>query len=325
MDIIIRTDASIDIGSGHVMRCLTIADHIRKLGHSVSFWMELLPGNLIDFVIGRGFPVTQQMQSADILIIDHYQLDASWEQQMRPFARKIVVIDDLANRLHDCDVLLDQNVVPHYEHRYDALVPGHCVKLLGPQYLIMRDEFIDERAKLVTRTGKVNRLLVFMGGSDPTHETLKVLTALQHTTTEFEHVDVVVGLSNANRQEIEQICYRQQYTYHCQIDYIAKLMSQADFSIGAGGSTTWERCYVGLPSSCTIVADNQRISTETAQQLGAVFNLGWHEQVTVDTYAVFLDSLPSEREKIKAISEQGLHITASQGQVNPWLQKIVEW
>lgn len=325
MEIFIRADASIAIGSGHVMRCLTIADNLRKLGHSILFWMESLPGNLIDYVTERGFMVISEAQFADILIVDHYQLGAEWEQSMRAFAKKIVVIDDLANRLHDCDVLLDQNVVPNYEYRYDDLVPPHCVKLLGPQYLIMRDEFIEERTRLVARTGEVKRLLVFMGGSDPTNETLKVLAALEQTTTSFEHIDVVVGQSNAQRQEIERICYEQGYTYHCQIDYMAKLMSKADFSLGAGGATTWERCYVGLPSSSTIVAANQKISTETAEQLDAVINLGWHELVTTDTYTLLLDSLPSRREQIKKISEQGLNMTASQGRANPWLKRIVEW
>ncbi|HIW34771.1 MAG TPA: UDP-2,4-diacetamido-2,4,6-trideoxy-beta-L-altropyranose hydrolase [Candidatus Paenibacillus intestinavium] len=324
MDILIRTDASHEIGSGHVMRCLTIADQLQKLGHHVTFWMERLPGHMIDFVERQGYVVTGQEQTVELLIVDHYQLDITWEQRMRKFTRKIVVIDDLANRQHDCDLLLDQNVVANYEHRYDRLVPIHCKKLLGPKYLIMRDEFIEQRAKQPKRTGEVNRLLVFMGGSDPTNETMKVLRALKETTTIFQHVDVVVGNSNVYRQEIEEICRQQHYSYHCQIDYMARLMSEADFSIGAGGSTTWERCYVGLPAASTIVAPNQLASMEMAEQLSAIINLGWHEGVTSQTYVQLLDSLPSQGERIRHISEQGLQITASQDQPNPWLQEMVE-
>lgn len=325
MNILIRTDASTEIGSGHVMRCLTIAFNLRRLGHHVEFWMEPLPGNLIELAENHGFPVTSRMQAVDILIVDHYQLDARWEQTMRAFAARIIVIDDLANRRHECDLLLDQNVIENYRHRYDGLVPAHCKLLLGPQYLLMRDEFIEARRKQATRSGDVSRLLVFMGGSDPTHETMKVLHALQHTAARFEHMDVVIGVSNPRRAEIECICKERQYAFHCQIDYMASLMNMADFSLGAGGSTTWERCYVGLPSTSTIVADNQLASTQEAERLGAVINLGWHEDVTVDTYMELLDSLPSQRERLRQVSEQGLKITQSQGKANAWLQEMVEW
>lgn len=256
--------------------------------------MKELPGDMRVFVQSKGFVVITEMTKADICIIDHYDIDREWERKIRPFVKKIVVIDDLANRIHDCDLLLDQNVVPNYEHRYDDLVPAHCVKLLGPRYLIMREEFIRERKSLPNKMSGVNRILIFMGGSDPTSETLKVLTALtQHQI--FQCVDVVVGNSNPHKTKIKDICMKEGYHFHCQIDYLASLMAKADFSIGAGGSATWERCFVGLPSSSSIVAENQRISTETAEELGVIWNLGWHEQVTADTYKDLLWSLKGKK------------------------------
>lgn len=321
MDVLIRTDASVEIGSGHVMRCLTIAHEIRKRGHQVLFYMKRLPGNLIELVKGKGFPVVHEFQSVDICIIDHYGMDEEWERKIRPFVKKIVVIDDLANRRHDCNVILDQNVLPNLENRYDSLVPEGCVKLLGPKYLIMREEFIKEREQVRLRDGDVNHLLVFMGGTDPTGETLKVLAALRDSS--IQRVDVVVGSGNPDREKVKAICVERGYSYHCQIDYLASLMAKADFSIGAGGSTTWERCYVGLPSSSTIVAENQILATETAAKLGAVINLGWHEQVTVDTYRKLLDSLHN-REKLQQLSEKGLELTESTAGPNPWVDQILE-
>lgn len=144
MSVIIRTNASVKIGSGHVMRCLTVAKKLRSKGCHVKFWMEPLDGNLIDFVVNEGFENITEAQYANLYIIDHYGLDIEWEQMIRKYAKKLVVIDDLA-REHDCDLLLDQNVVPYYETRYDGLVQANCVKLLGPKYLIMRDEFIEAR------------------------------------------------------------------------------------------------------------------------------------------------------------------------------------
>lgn len=323
MDIIIRADASVTIGSGHVMRCLTIATMLREKGHNVFFWMEQLPGDMREFVCSKGFNVISTFQVADICIVDHYGLDLQWEKKMRDFVKKIVVIDDLANRKHDCDVLLDQNIVPHYEKRYEHLVPRNCVKLLGPNYLIMREEFIRERKSLRTRTGEVNRLLVFMGGSDPTNETLKILHALEEVDAP-SHVDIVVGSSNPYKAEIETISLKNGYHFHFQIDYMATLMARADFSIGAGGSSTWERCFVGLPSSSTIIAENQLTSTEMAEKLGAVWNLGWHKQVTVHTYIKLLQSLKKQKDSLIHMSQVSLTLTEQPNETNSWLDQILE-
>lgn len=317
-NIIIRTDASVEIGSGHVMRCLTIAHNLKREGCNVRFWMEPHAGNLIDYVAQQGYETISNAEQADLYIIDHYGIDIGWEQNIRPYTRNLMVIDDLA-RAHNCDVLLDQNVVPNFEVRYDELVPRCCIKLLGPKYLIMREEFIEARQQIRQRNQNIQRLLVFMGGTDPTNETMKILTALEEWT--FIHVDVVVGNGNVNKEAIEQICHERNYHYHCQISYMAQLMQQADFSIGAGGSSMWERCYVGLPSSSTIVADNQLITTNYADQLGAVINLGWHEDVTVDTYKQLLNGLGDI--DVESLEKTGLQLTATP-QPNAWLSQIME-
>lgn len=319
--VLIRTDASVAMGTGHVMRCLTVAELLRARGCEVTFMMEPLPGSLIEFVKAKGFLVVQKFQPADVCIIDHYGIDEAWERSIRAVVKKIVVIDDLANRRHDCDVLIDQNMVPNFESRYDSLVPEHCQRLLGPTYLIMREEFIRERQSIRVRDGQVGNLLIFMGGSDPTNETMKVLDAL--VGSKFSKVDVVVGASNVRKQEIEVMCADAGYAFHCQIDYLASLMGKADFSIGAGGSTTWERCYVGLPSSSTVVADNQLIATETAAGLDAVWNLGWHEEVTVDTYKELIQSLHVKQYEWKRMSKRGIKLTESP-RPNPWIDCILE-
>lgn len=316
--IIIRTVASIEIGSGHVMRCLTIAHNLKERGCNVQFWMEPLAGSLLDYVNEQGYDVISEAEYADLYIIDHYALDIEWEKTIRQYTRKLMVIDDLA-RAHDCDLLLDQNAVPNFESRYDQLVPGHCVKLLGPKYLIMREEFIEARQQVRQRIPDIQRLLVFMGGTDPTNETMKILAALAQFT--FTHIDVVVGNGNVQKEKIEQICHECNYHYHCQISYMAQLMMLADFSIGAGGGSMWERCYVGLPSSSTIVADNQLITTNYAAKLGANINLGWHEDVTIDTYKKLLSEL--DNIDVKKLERIGLQLTAAP-QPNAWLSQIME-
>ena len=309
MKVIIRTDASETIGIGHVMRCLIIADELRKRNCSVSFLMKPLPGNLITEVKQRGYNVITTFSPADICIIDHYDIDINWEKKIRPYVNKIIVIDDLANRRHDCDVLLDQNLTKNDKTRYDDLVPNYCKKLLGIEYFLMREEFAMERKNLRQRTGELHRLLVFMGGSDPTNETLKVLQALQETSHPFSQIDVVVGKSNPQAEKIKKICKYEGFAFHIQVDYMAKLMHQADFSFGTGGTAMWERCLLALPSTSTIVAKNQLDATKQAAKLGVTWNLGWHGNITVATYKQVINELTVRKQQLKTMSARAAALT----------------
>lgn len=318
--VIIRADASTQIGSGHIMRCLTIAQQLKAKQVEVLFMMANLQGNLIAYVESQGFQTITAYENANLYIIDHYEIDYKEEQIIRGFTEKIMVIDDLANRKHDCNILLDQNVVPHFENRYEEYVPTYCKKLLGPRYLIMREEFVIARKNMITRDFSIDNLLVFMGGTDPTNETLKVLNALEGL--QYTTVNIVVGNGNEEKEKIKQLCEAKGYHYHQQINYMAKLMQEADFCIGAGGGTMWERCYIGLPSSSTIVAENQRLTTNYAQQLGAVYNLGWHEDVTSTTYKEVLQNTVT-KQALQQMHNVGLHLTATK-KPNIWLNEILE-
>ena len=168
MRVVFRADASVTIGTGHVMRCLTLAEALRKAGAEVAFVCRELDGNLAGLIEARGFDVhvlpplepptdpltwtaahwhedAAQTASflktrADWLVVDHFALEHRWEKEMREHANRLMVIDDLADRVHDCDLLLDQNYLQE-PARYDTLVPAHCRKLLGPAYALLRDEF----------------------------------------------------------------------------------------------------------------------------------------------------------------------------------------
>ena len=147
----------------------------------------------------------KQIGAIDWLIVDHYSLDCQWESALRRYAKHIMVIDDLANRKHDCDLLLDQNCYLDMENRYTDLAPWHCNLLLGPKYALLRKEFVEARKKAKVRDGNVKRILVFMGGSDPANETKKALDALN--AVKFSGVvDVVVGMQNQYKDEIKDIC-----------------------------------------------------------------------------------------------------------------------
>jgi len=240
------------------------------------------------------------------LIVDHYALDLRWETQMRSFTRKIMVIDDIADRPHDCDVLLDQNLYRNMDTRYDDLVPKHCKQFLGPQFALLRPEFIEARKNLRKRDGSIKRILIFFGGSDPTNETAKALEAISMLNRLDIAVDIIVGNANPHKGQIQQQCSQMpNVIFHGQVENMAELMSQADLAIGAGGTTTWERCCLGLPSITIILAQNQLETTGAVANAGATWNLGRSEQVNAtllaDTTKRALDN-PQELKRMSALA-----------------------
>jgi lipid-A-disaccharide synthetase len=225
--------------------------------------------------------VLRAIRPVSRLVVDSYALDASWEQKMRPLASEIFVIDDLANRRHDCDFLLDQNFYRDLQHRYDDLVPEKCKLLLGPRYALLRQEFYEVKARLVPRDGSLRRILVFYGGSDRTQETEKAIRALVQLQLSSVAVDVVVGGSNPRREQIERLCRQHDFLrYHCQVENMAELMAKADLCLGAGGTTTWERCFLGLPTIVTAIAENQFEICRDCAEAGLIYSLGRWDKVT---------------------------------------------
>ncbi|MFH0068458.1 UDP-2,4-diacetamido-2,4,6-trideoxy-beta-L-altropyranose hydrolase [Peribacillus sp. NPDC056705] len=317
MIVYIRVDTSNEIGTGHVMRCLTLAKRLRTYKAAVTFICRELTGHLCAWIEGNGFNVVklpspsthvhlplftkhshwlgvplmvdaaqtkailaEEEETVDLLIIDHYAINREWEGHLRKVVKKIMVIDDLADRMHDCDFLMDQNIFVDYQNRYFSLVPPHCKTFLGPSYVLLRTEFYEQRKKLKRRIGPVKRILIFFGGIDSTNETGKALAAFLRLGRSDIHVDVVVGQSNCQKQVLASIC--EQYEnlhFHCQVNTMAELLGHADLSIGAGGTTTWERCYLGVPSIVWSVAENQEEICETLARNKIINYLGKKEQI----------------------------------------------
>ena len=334
MRVLVRTDASVEIGSGHLMRCMTLADHLRNDGSEVAFVCRDLPGGMFDLLHARGYqsaklPLAKAGEGAqqfdaketikaagqlfpdgvDWLVVDHYQLDAVWERMLRPHARRLMVIDDLANRNHDCDLLLDQNYYQNQDRRYQGLLPEQCVTLLGPAYVLLRPEFAEARKRLRTRDGTVRRILIFFGGSDSTNQTRKALDAIKLISNPEIAVDVVVGASNPYRDEIRALSQEMpKVQYHCQVSNMAELIGAADIAIGAGGATTWERCSLGLPTLTVVFADNQLQTTLDLEQLGAIEFLGWADNITATDLACAIKRLIDNPALSRNLSERACFV-----------------
>lgn len=307
-----RTDANSEIGTGHVMRCLTLADELMKHGSAICFVSRAMPAHLSQMLRERGIDLyelpdvdtedsdelphsqwlqTSQRQDAiqtmdvlrgcklDWLVVDHYALDQRWETPLRNVTNKIMVIDDLADRLHDCDVLLDQNFYQDMDTRYVGKVPSHCHLLLGPSYALLRDAFRKQRQHVKPRTGDINNLLVFFGGVDAKNYTSLALEAIVASKLACD-VNVVVGLQHPNLQDIEKLCKAHHYVCHVQTHQMAALMAKADLAIGAGGTAMWERCCMGLPSMCISTADNQEQQVSDLMDKGFIVALQKNQDVS---------------------------------------------
>lgn len=327
MNVVIRVDASITIGSGHVMRCLTLAKQLKRHKMHVTFICRYEEGNYISYLKKQGMNVKafdpinildenerfridanetikiiKALNEVDLLIVDHYELDEKWEVMLRPYVKKIMVIDDLANRKHNCDLLLDQNYVPKFNERYSGLVPNNCKTLLGPNYVLLREEFFN--IKLRNRTGEIKNVLIFFGGTDPTNETMKAIIALKELTNYSLNIVVIVGENNPHKFEIESECKKlSNFQYYCQVENIAQFMQFADIMIGAGGAITWERCILRLPAITITIAENQVETTSLLHDIGATIYLGDHQSVTSSDIKKTIIQLLHAKEKVCEMSK----------------------
>jgi UDP-2,4-diacetamido-2,4,6-trideoxy-beta-L-altropyranose hydrolase len=340
MRVVFRADASFQIGTGHVMRCLTLSDEIKKRGGDASFICRELPGNLCDYIERKGHhihrlpfessqvedfsqdneylrwlgvsqtvdadqtkDVLYDMGVSEWLVVDHYSLSKPWESQLRSEVEMIMVIDDLANRPHDCALLLDQNLFEDMESRYQELVSDSCDLLLGPRYSLLRPEFLVARKDVKVRE-KIQKILIFFGGGDPTNETAKVLEAIALLGRKNLHVDVIIGLNNPYRERIESIG-KHMGNVDCQHQIInmAQMMKVSDLFIGSAGGTTWERCCLGLPSLVITIAKNQVEPTKCLSEKGILWFLGEGHEVTREDIKDKIDFLLKDPEQVSIYSK----------------------
>ncbi|MGM0440433.1 MAG: UDP-2,4-diacetamido-2,4,6-trideoxy-beta-L-altropyranose hydrolase [Chlamydiota bacterium] len=326
MDVIIRADASVLIGTGHVMRCLTLAEMLRKHGHSVSFISRDLPGNLINIISNEGYNVTvlpfndkktyQEhsptddyalwlgvdmdqdardtiehlgAQNCDLLVVDHYGIDERWEKLLIPHTSKLMVIDDLANRPHACDILLDHNYYENLEDRYEALVPKECKKLLGPKYALINSGLrkVKRERECLEKTlepEEIQRIIVFLGGVDANNYTQQALDyILGHQQLQQATVDVVLGAVNSYKEVLKRTyAAYDNIVFHVQPPYYFDLLAQADLAIGAGGVSQLERMYIGLPTIVISTAENQEAIVKNAMGLAGVYTMSSFEVAPKD-------------------------------------------
>jgi UDP-2,4-diacetamido-2,4,6-trideoxy-beta-L-altropyranose hydrolase len=346
LTIALRVDASPNLGSGHLVRCYSLAQALAAEGHRLIFICRCLPSQLQQLLQAQGFSVLllppetlsepekqavsephagvkfQQLDAEqtlillksiqpmlDWLIVDHYQLDAIWEMQIRPHCQHLLVIDDLANRRHDCDLILDQNPYRNLETRYDRLLPQHGQKLLGPTYLLLRPEFLQTPPVTIPPAKTVNRILVTMGGSDPKNMTAWVLRSLLLLETiQPLEICLILGADFADRAAVEAIAQTSRYhsiKIASAVTNMATWMNQSDLAIAAGGSTTYELAYLGIPALIITASPTQIEVAIEMDRLGINCYLGPFETISEEQFLASLTDRITNSHLRQAMSERG--------------------
>jgi UDP-2,4-diacetamido-2,4,6-trideoxy-beta-L-altropyranose hydrolase len=350
----IRADASLQIGIGHVMRCLTLAEGLKKKTAQVEFICCEHEGNMIQYIESRGFKVRSisipkrdanasilsnldisntldhghwlgntQAQDADVcnlilrnfrpdwLIVDHYSLDQVWEMKVEDACKKLMVIDDLADRHHSCDILLDQTY-GRSVNDYNKLTPPKCLKLIGSKYALLRPEFEKWRGYSLRRrkNAEFKKILITMGGVDNLNVTEMVLEELKKCDLPIDiAVIVVMGVTSpyleSVRRKINSLPFKAEIKSN--VTNMAEVMANSDIAIGASGATTWERCCLGLPTIQVVVAQNQTIIANHISKSGAALS------ITIDQLGQLKNHMIVLKRQVMEVVEKSAEVTDGRG------------
>ncbi len=314
-----RFEASQDIGAGHAIRSCVIADalkehnwHCKIVTTQCSY--DFIP-QLTRFERVNPDELDQGKLNCDLLVVDSYAIDKIHETCFRAFAKHILVIDDLANRQHDCDILIDQTYGRDVID-YKQLAPESCAILTGSDYTLIRKDFTNLRPRALDKRIKakeVKRILVSLGGSDPENYTIKVLDIIQNS--EFKgSVDIVLGFSGQNNKAVQDKI--NQMTNDCLIHInpdMSELMYNADLAIGASGSSMWERCVLGLPTMMFTLSYDQDLIAKNLHELGSAVFAGNIEEVKICGPARVLNTLINDMTNIKLLQEKSFSVCDGTG------------
>ena len=347
MKVAFRVDASKLIGTGHVVRSITLAERMRTYGIECFFICRSHLGNLISHIRNKNFEVFvlprdentsyQEVDSynierlgchwqvdaeqtknildvvhVDMLIVDHYALDIHWEKSFNDYCCKLIVIDDLANRKHVCDILIDQNLVHDMDKRYQYLVPENCVLLLGPSYALLQPHYEKFRKHSLPKE-KVEKILIYFGGVDSKRLTERSLIAFLRLNYLHIELHVVISSNNPRKTFVCDLIKGCDNIYtHFDLPTLAPLMSEVDFSIGAGGTTTWERLCLGLPALVITSAENQVEIARELDKRELIWWMGSDNCVNVQDICNLLKKIINDRTVMER-SKQCLEIVDGRG------------
>jgi UDP-2,4-diacetamido-2,4,6-trideoxy-beta-L-altropyranose hydrolase len=343
MKVVFRVDASSLIGSGHMMRCLVLAEVLHSRGWKVQFACLPQTGDLVAFIEQNGFLVKKlspphifmqprfdgdyeswlhRSESEDArefvdivgvtdwVVVDHYALGFQWERQVREkLDCRLLVIDDL-NREHDSELILDQNLWPDLQSRYESCLAR---KLLGPQYALLRPRF---RKLKLSSPEKQNQVIAFFGGADPTQECQKLLEAASKMPNLPFNLKVVAGRINQKYEKLLKYVKPERIEvipFSC--DFELEL-AKSKYAIGASGASNWERFCLNIPASIVSVADNQRALSQFLNIQNLISYLGTGQETTSEIYRKELSRLEKAWDSIPIFNQLDIDGNGAERVVN---------
>jgi UDP-2,4-diacetamido-2,4,6-trideoxy-beta-L-altropyranose hydrolase len=335
--LVFRVDASIQMGTGHVMRCLALAQSWRDDGGEVYFRthdlpivlvqrlatecinqieLQAVPGSIDDAVETISHC---QNHLSSWLILDGYHFDAEYQATIKAAGLKLLVIDDHGHADRYCaDLILNQNVCARAD-LYPRIAPETQI-LLGCEYTLLRREFWSWRGDLLARIRQFDRekplsVLITLGGSDPYNTTFTVISALKYIDPTQIEVNVIVGGANPHLHLLKSVCTElgTSVHFHSNVTDMPALMARSDLAISAGGGTCWELSLMGVPALLIILAENQRPIIEELDILGIGLNLGWHNKLNPELIAAEITKLLKNRDRLAAMSQKALRLVDGYG------------
>lgn len=334
MKLLIRVDASTKIGTGHVMRCLALAQALQDEGGEAIFALATHAPNLESRLKSEGMKVVHlEIEAGSVedasetsalahscscqwVVVDGYHFQGEYQRIIKNVGLSLLFIDDYGHAKHYyADFVLNQNVYAHeglYQNR-----ESYTKLLLGTKYALLRREFWQWQGWVREIPPVARKILVTLGGADPDNVTLKVIQALPELTVQGLEVVVVVGGSNPNYEKLLAAVKKSEVSIELRsnVTNMPELMAWADVAIAAGGSTTWELAFMGLPSLLIVLADNQRAIADTLNNMGVAVNLGWHDDVSTDYLLSKVAQLIKEEERRSQMTKLSQQLVDGDGSV----------
>ena len=336
MQLLIRADASSQIGTGHIMRCLALAQAWQVEGGKATFLMGMIAPGLENRLEAESCTVIHheailgsqedsdltialaQEIKAEAVVVDGYHFDSVYQKQLKQAGLRVLFIDDNghADRYY-ADWVLNQNIYAH-ERLYPDKEP-YTQLLLGTRYALLRKEFWPWREWHRETTSHPHKILVTLGGGDPDNVTLKVIQALQQIEVDILEVVVVVGASNPHYGILQEAIQASRHKVELRqnVTNMPELMAWADIAIAASGSTSWELAFMGLPSLTITIADNQKQIAAKLHQLNIVNHVGWFADIRIHLLNEAISHLLVSVERRQSMSDR------SRRQVDGWGAKRV--
>jgi len=352
LDITFRVDASTSLGFGHLSRCLVLADAFGRLGATCVFLTRPRDGSFLSEIERKGhkvvllpqraddrsfFGVTEEQEVEDVLetletlcrvpdwlVVDHYGATEMWHRALRRNCNRLMVIDDLADRAIDADLILNQNLYANPSDYKDLTKGAHL--LAGAAYSLLRPEFKLTRPKaLARRRSPGRRVLVSLGGGDPSGLTVPIVSALtDETPLNATSLCIVLGLAAAaSMPDVEKLLkgFPGDHQVVLNAQNMAELMAESDLCIGAAGSSAWERCCLGLPSLTFVLAENQFPAARALSKIGASIEMNSN---AVPMLKLLVDELLLDPARLRDMAKRAAGVTDGCG-VDRVIQSMLDF